>query len=85
MLLFYTDYAESLTYEVITVYNPLKLHYVSSCSNKYLTVMYANALSHESSRAQRVPFVEHFKVCAEIARFFLCEFIPKGTCPPRNQ
>lgn len=68
--LFYTDYAEILSYEVITVDNPLNFHYESSCSNKYLTVTYANALSGESSRAQRVPFAEHFKVCAETACFF---------------
>lgn len=68
--LFYTDYTEILGYEVITVYNPLKLHYESSCSNKYLAVTYANALSPESSWAQRVPFAEHVKVCAETACFF---------------
>lgn len=85
MLLFYTDYTEILTSTIITVYNPLKLHYEFSCSNKYLTVTYANALSQESSRAQTVPFAEHFTLCAEIACFLLCEFILKGTCPPRNQ
>ncbi|KAJ7406733.1 hypothetical protein WISP_131872 [Willisornis vidua] len=61
-----TDYIEILSYEVITVYNPLKLNYESSCSNKYLVVMYANALSHESSWAQRVPFAEHFKVALQL-------------------
>lgn len=85
MLLFETDYTEIFTYEVITVYNPLKLHYESSCSSKYLVATYANALSHESSQAQRVPFAEHLQVCAEIACFFLCELIPKGACPPRDQ
>jgi len=84
MLLFYPDYIEILIYELITVYNPLN-YYESSCTNKYLAVRYANALSPESSRAQRVPFAEHCKVRAEIARFVLCKFATEGTCPPRNQ
>lgn len=81
----YTDYAETLTYEVITVYNPLELRYESSCTNKYLAATYANALSGESRQAQRVPFAEYFKVCAEIAAFFLCQLIPRRACPRRNQ
>lgn len=82
--LFYTDYTEILSYEVITVYNPLKLHYESSCSNKYLAVTYANALSQESSQAQRVPFAEHVKVCAETACFFFVWVYPKRNLPSKK-
>lgn len=70
--LFYTDYTEILSYEVTTVYNPLKPHYESFCGNKYLAVTSADALSHTSNQAQRVAFAEHFKACAEIACFFFC-------------